>query len=1273
MAPKERNKRIIEGNYALLKEEEKKRAVKLNESFYFFYPLSLQENKFKITPQRKSESKSTQKRQRNEARNSLKTEVVRNDFKQTNLKSSQFVINGSSLLLKDWRLFKKASPEMLWVKNSLAALNSVLDENISEYVKNGVFDSKKYLEKINTAFDEFLEAGQNYMDSRDPSSRAGKRRRRRVVDLVNNAREMKKNLNALVDAIKEGAIDFNKMTPEEIQGINSHNIINKVEAQEAITVDWQNQGNSTDVYKVQLKDGNGKSWYLKENLPFLNDDIEGFFTRRIRQLKVSKENSKAGGDPDKVEERLKKIDDTDYEKCINLLEKLQKVSNDASADKKNKVNDDLSSYFAHNFDTMFYEMQMYNMAADYPAEEGESIDDLIAKSESKPLLCEAYKMRKAVMIAEGTYVEGQKMEKMEKISASDWLKKKMGLDKDPAKHKVFLDALKDLNDTQIETLFRVTLGKEVELFGQMSDTQKQKGGDSAAINNTVTSRLAELYGFDDVIAKSKTALVKFKRRDGTEVNQLCTLSEEAEGKELIDIMKEAEKSGKKIEYSPEAIRSLMRLQAIDTLCLQKDRHGRNFKCLTDTDPKTGNIIIKTVKAYDNDMSFDPVTLEKAFEKNPERNQFLPSMNTVVKKDSALYKHIMGTYFGIDVVSKPVDIIEPNISFGRFSTDLKGDALLYGPNQLWNGKSPVRWAADVSSYFVNTEGNVVTKDISDDEKKQIIDFMKQSKDRDLKVTNDEAVNLTRYASYKFADLVGKIKDVWARKPESLKKLQEEYDKKDAEKKSAQKGDKKKTPKLSIPKREKLLETKLSDEDIVKLGGYIDELKKLSRQFDFSKAKRQMSPEPTLDIFIKSTCFMYDTVYGDTLENRMRKSKNYESIKGLMDKEGNLQIPNLLHYDKEAYLELQKSYQDLQDPNSTAIQRMKELGFSQDKIDALRQRNKEQLDNIIKAQEKAQLFYKAAGWTKKPQSEFFLSKEDYKNLNNLTELAIDPGKTYLAVDNDNYLAGQSFMMNVGGKEKLVKYTDLMSENEKSKANDYNEYIKKDEKRWKYEENDKKFKKYDDNCMGVSTVTSHDVGRYVEACKNDAIYNLSHTAAENAADLNKKIEGVLFADRLEGELDKLKKPVHIDKIKELTEDNSKFRDAFSNELKSDTGKIFMKHVNDETTKLFNDQNYRKFDNASFKKFTESCFDKSMNSIFEKMKDNKAEPEKVINSLQEMKNFAGKVGTKINIEDSLNKYIQKKPGALNEEQINKIKQGIKPAPVAKQKKQEQPNHSMH
>jgi hypothetical protein len=407
--------------------------------------------------------------------------------------------------------------------------------------------------------------------------------------------------------------------------------------------------------------------------------------------------------------------------------------------------------------------------------------------------------------------------------------------------------------------------------------------------------------------------------------------------------------------------------------------------------------------------------------------------------------------------------------------------------------------------------------------------------------------------------------------------------------------------------------------------------------------------------------------------VRESKNYDKIKKLFDNEGNIVVPNLLHYDKEAFLQLQKSYEDLQNPNSLAVQRLKELGFSQEKIDALKKRNKEQLDNLIEAQETAKLFYEAAGWTTKPQCEFFLEKGDYKKLDGLKDLAVDPGKTYLAVDNDNYLVGQSFMMNVGDKQKLVKYTDLMSSTELQKAEDYNRYIQDDKKRWKYEVHEKHNKKYNDNCMTDTVSTAHNAERYVDACKNDAIYNLSHTLSENAADLNKKVEDVLFADRLKGEMKNLKEPIKVSDIKVMTEDNSNLRKAFKNELKSDAGKIFMHHVNAGSNNLIQGQEFRKFSDVSFNKFTDSCFEKSMNSIFDKMKDNKAEPEKVINSLKEMKRFAGNVGKEINIENSLNNYIQKNPGALNDVKINQIKESIKPAPQAPQKKQEQLKHVMH
>ena len=147
MAPaKPKHDRLIRGNWNRLNDEQKKRAVKLNDDYYIIYPIELTADKFKMMKTYADKKNSALKSARNEARQDLKKEIVLDDFKQKNLSTSKLMLNGSTLLERDWRFMVKASPEMLWVKKSLAALNNILNESIKDYIsENGVFDSDSFI------------------------------------------------------------------------------------------------------------------------------------------------------------------------------------------------------------------------------------------------------------------------------------------------------------------------------------------------------------------------------------------------------------------------------------------------------------------------------------------------------------------------------------------------------------------------------------------------------------------------------------------------------------------------------------------------------------------------------------------------------------------------------------------------------------------------------------------------------------------------------------------------------------------------------------------------------------------------------------------------------------------------------------------------------------------------------------------------------------------------------------------------------------------------
>ena len=1237
MATKEKNKRLLtEQAYSELSPDKKKRAVKLEGGYYIVYPLELQQEKFRLKEDLKNQRESEQVTARDNAERSLGDDLTINDFKKRNEELSNFVKNAGSVLDKDWRFLFKATPEMDWVKKSLNALNSVLDENVKGYInEQGIFDTKKYSERLTQAFDEFIAAAENYCASRDPGTPPGKRRKKQVTALLKRARQLKRDSKALTDSIKQGAVDFKGL--QENENLNTYSLVSRVKNDEADldTIQWQNQGNSTDVYRLKLLGTDGKAYYLKENLPFLNEDIEGFFERRTKQLEASRGFAKSQ-DPkerEKAEERLAKISEKDYQNGIDFIKNLSDELKKVDESKRAAAEEKYAKYFAHNFDDIFLRFRQNNLVAGLlGANNGKSIDDEIkeARENNDDMLLGALEYAKEVMKASGEYVEGAKLaDKFKKMSAVEWLKKEFGLEE--KEDKAFLDSLRKMSDQEVETLFRVTMGKEVELFGQMSAQKMQVGSDSAAINNTAVSLIAEDMGFDDVITKSHTSLVKFKRRDGSVVNQFCTLTEEAEGTELVDLMKAAEKEGKKLVYSSEAIRDLMRLYAIDTLTLQKDRHGRNFKCKTEPDAK-GNTIIKSVKAYDNDMSMDPITLAEAFPEDNSKLQFLPKMTTKVEKGSALYKYIVGSYFGVDVLTETEEVKNretPNINFGRVNMNMKGDVLGYPLYLMW--RSPNERPTSIFSFSDSGKwmgaGNVVLrKNLKQDD---ITAIQNDMKEMGIKFDSEDAEDCYRnYALKKFLKLSDEIKEIWLKKDAKTKGW----------KNFLKEG----------------LRADLSPEERMQLSEKVEELTKLGKRFDFEGLKTSMG-FPGVDAMIKSIGYLHGIAFADTLESRVIKhlnKDNYKDLELITDKKGNLEIPTMLHYDKDAFNQLEQKVKGYEDKNSLIYQRLKERGISDDKIQATAKRGREMVDTLKKAEKKAKAFYRLAGWTKPPQNEFFLEKEQYKELGSMREFAVDPGKTYLSVDNENYLCGQEVRLKKGNEYVTVKYTDLMNDKELQLAKDYNSYILKDEKRWKYGqgENYKEFDKANtENTMANAT----NVKDYIECCKSDKIYEIAIKPVNGKEDFSTKLKEVIFLNGLANSIEHMEnhgKPVTIEEAKSHMQPDSKIHEQFDRAFTHAAGIYYQKAFDAGINQLYTD--IKMFDENAVKKFNETCLDGMFKQIFENLKNNKMSENEVINLATHGGVIASNSGVKP--EDALNHFVIKNQGLVPENIINQVKDGF-------------------
>ena len=132
-------------------------------------------------------------------------------------------------------------------------------------------------------------------------------------------------------------------------------------------------------------------------------------------------------------------------------------------------------------------------------------------------------------------------------------------------------------------------------------------GRNLSRRNVATSRLATLLGIGDIVAESRTAIIK---QNGQTFRG--NLMEEADGIEAAGVGQG--------RYTEKAEDQLFILHIFDLLCGQIDRHKKNYKFITETDSEK-NTMITGIKCIDNDMSFGKLTFDKV---SPGRNK-LPEL------------------------------------------------------------------------------------------------------------------------------------------------------------------------------------------------------------------------------------------------------------------------------------------------------------------------------------------------------------------------------------------------------------------------------------------------------------------------------------------------------------------------------------------------------------------------------------------------------------------------------------------------------------------------
>ena len=640
--------------------------------------------------------------------------------------------------------------------------------------------------------------------------------------------------------------------------------------------------------------------------------------------------------------------------------------------------------------------------------------------------------------------------KDKELTGFQWVTEKMDLGLDKSKDKDILDLVKQLDDYKheaVEHFFRFTTGKEAEMYGQVTIRGGSGEDEVNATHNTIYSIFARRYKFTDVITTSRTALVKFTPAGAKKKRvALCTVTEEAKGEEFLDVRERAEKEGKKVQYTPEAIRQLMRLQSIDTAFLQNDRHGRNFKCQTKTD-KDGNIIITSIKSYDHDMSCGEDSLKDALKKGGGKVGFLPGATKKIKKDSPLYNYILKKYLQQRKTGFMAewDEKEPDTGYTQ----------KYSQDRVKKNKTKLMEKAAAAAEFLGMAKLCMTDQFMN-ERWKVLQDLKAADDYQDDAITPEAYQENADPKYHVDNFITKDKKkvqvISEAHQKELKEILDFVGDKLFVLKKNEEGEKRVTNRYNHEQYEMKQFAKITKEDRLELVKKLHRLNVLYKQLNFDKIYTQMEEGERKAAKERSDAFnnktrelaknlgfdynyryeeidmeknsdtknvLFDLKYGiesilkyctdmvkldDELKLELLKINlnegNLDDFPLKADENGDVEIPNLLHYDYEAYQQLKQMEQDFESGDLEL--EMQEAKLSQKKIDAFRTRVKEEIRMVEDMKAKAEKFFEFMNIPDtKVQGRFFLKKEDYSKITDLSELSFDPSSSYLSIDNPTYL--------------------------------------------------------------------------------------------------------------------------------------------------------------------------------------------------------------------------------------------------------------------------------
>jgi len=167
------------------------------------------------------------------------------------------------------------------------------------------------------------------------------------------------------------------------------------------------------------------------------------------------------------------------------------------------------------------------------------------------------------------------------------------------------EVMGDLFESFLGFAFRKFMERSVSLMPGLIDP-----GSVISDRNVSTTRVAERLGVGDLVAKSRTVLVK--RKDGrfAKANSMegVTGTNVMNINELNDKLNSDWKSYK-VRFAGKAIRQLLDLQILDLICGQVDRNWGNIMATCQLISELSECVIEEIKGIDNDLSFGQLDKE----------------------------------------------------------------------------------------------------------------------------------------------------------------------------------------------------------------------------------------------------------------------------------------------------------------------------------------------------------------------------------------------------------------------------------------------------------------------------------------------------------------------------------------------------------------------------------------------------------------------------------------------------------------------------------------